>query len=105
MSSSGASEDAERARLPRYNEVGQSEAPQGSEILPRWGKMSVPAKAQTRQDPLLHCVRKSVGTLGMKPYRHCLFWRLKELPYGFKDKLYFFIMISALLLQLIYLYG
>jgi len=27
--------------------VGESEAPQESEILPRWGKMSVPAKAQT----------------------------------------------------------
>jgi hypothetical protein len=46
--SSGASEDAERARLPRYYEVRQSEAPQGSEILPRWGKMSVPARNKTR---------------------------------------------------------
>ena len=32
--------------------IGQSEAPQGSEILPRWGKMSVPARNKTRQDPL-----------------------------------------------------
>jgi len=34
---------------PAKNEVGESEAPQGSAVLPRWGKTNVPAKAQTRQ--------------------------------------------------------
>jgi len=33
--------------VPPRLHVGESEAPQESEILPRWGKMSVPAKTQT----------------------------------------------------------
>jgi hypothetical protein len=34
---------------PGFKIISESEAPQASEILPRRGKMSVPAKAQTRQ--------------------------------------------------------
>ena len=35
--------------------VSESEAPQASAVLTRWVKTSVPAKAQTRQDPLTYC--------------------------------------------------
>jgi hypothetical protein len=46
--SNRASEEPERAGMPRYKLIGQSEGPQGSEILPRRGKMSVPVRNKTR---------------------------------------------------------
>ena len=52
---------------PAIWEVGQSEAPQASAVLTRWGKTNVPARNKTRQDPLnynlcLYTIQKG-GTL------------------------------------------
>ncbi len=52
MISSRASEEPERARFTRYKIVSESEGPQASAVLPRWGKTNVPAKNKPRQDPL-----------------------------------------------------
>jgi len=48
LTSSRASEDAERHGSPAIYEVSESEAPQGSAVLTRRGKINVPARSKTR---------------------------------------------------------